>query len=74
MAQANSDIIAAHSKINESAAENVETDGKDVLQVDPPLVIINKIVENPELVKAHAYQPGSYSLSDVKSFKRSTYS
>ena len=66
MAQIHSDIIAADSKVKWSDAEITETGEKDVQQVDPPLVIINKIIENPEKVKAHGHHAGSYNLSNIK--------
>ena len=39
---------------------------KDVELVDSPLVIVNKIIANPEKAKCHANQPGGLSLNDVK--------
>ncbi len=39
---------------------------KDVELVDSPLVIVNKIIANPEKAKCHANQPGGLSLNDVE--------
>jgi hypothetical protein len=66
MAETNEIVSASDPDALIIANQTAETDEKEVELVESPLVIVNKIIANPEKAKCHANQPGGLSLNDVK--------